>query len=291
MNKHFFFSFLFFVSIVSAQQNSLLWEISGNGLTKSSYLFGTMHLRDSRLFCLPDSAQQKLDSCSVLALEVVIDFNDKTALLNSILIQDENKYLSKILSKEEYKKVKKSVKAHCDLATLLLMDKMRPLMLAASIMESQTKSDVSYPMDIQFQLNAQKQGKALYSLESAKSQIDILDKIPLVVQTRELLSTIDSLEQTKVMMDSMIQMYLHQNLAGLQQTSENVSAELDSLWQVEMLDKRNEIMVNGILTLLPQGNAFVAIGAAHLGGEKGIIELLRLQGFTVRPIFSACTRK
>ena len=150
MKKYILLGLLFFVSSINAQQNSLFWEISGNGLNKPSYLYGTMHLRDSRLFCLPDSAQQKLDSCSVLALEVVIDFSDRKALLNAILIQDENQYLSKILSKEEYKKVKKSVKANCDIATLLMMDKMRPLMLAASIMESQTKCDVTYPMDMNF---------------------------------------------------------------------------------------------------------------------------------------------
>ncbi len=291
MKKYILLGLLFFVSSINAQQNSLFWEISGNGLNKPSYLYGTMHLRDSRLFCLPDSAQQKLDSCSVLALEVVIDFSDRKALLNAILIQDENQYLSKILSKEEYKKVKKSVKANCDIATLLMMDKMRPLMLAASIMESQTKCDVTYPMDMQFQLNAQKQGKALYSLESAQSQIAVLDKIPTSIQKQELMSTIDSLPQIKIVMDSLIQMYLKQDLIGLQQTSESISAEFDSLWQVEMLDKRNEIMVSGIKTMLPQGNAFVAIGAAHLGGEKGIIELLRMQGYTVRPIFSVCTRK
>ena len=291
MKKYILLGLLFFVSSINAQQNSLFWEISGNGLNKPSYLYGTMHLRDSRLFCLPDSAQQKLDSCSVLALEVVIDFSDRKALLNAILIQDENQYLSKILSKEEYKKVKKSVKANCDIATLLMMDKMRPLMLAASIMESQTKCDVTYPMDMQFQLNAQKQGKALYSLESAQSQIAVLDKIPTSIQKQELMSTIDSLTQIKIVMDSLIQMYLKQDLIGLQQTSESISAEFDSLWQVEMLDKRNEIMVSGIKTMLPQGNAFVAIGAAHLGGEKGIIELLRMQGYTVRPIFSVCTRK
>jgi uncharacterized protein YbaP (TraB family) len=291
MKKVFVVSFLFFVSLVNAQQNSLLWEISGKGITTPSYLFGTMHLRDSRLFCLPDSAQQKLDSCRILALEVVIDFQDRKALINSILIQDESKYLSEILSKEEYKKVKKAVKAHCDVATLLIMDKIRPLMLAASLMESQTKNDVTYPMDMQFQLNAQNQGKQLYSLESAQSQIAVLDKIPLDIQKKELLSSIDSMQQNKVLLDSMIQMYLRQDLNGLQLASEDMSAVFDSLWQVELLDKRNQIMVDGIKLLLPQGNAFVAIGAAHLGGEKGIIELLRLEGYTVRPVFSVCGTK
>ncbi len=283
--------FIFFVSALFAQQNSLLWEISGNGINKPSYIYGTMHLRDSRLFCFPDSAQQKLDSCNVLALEVVIDFKDSKALMNAILVHDENQYLSKILTKQEYKKVKKAVRENCDLATFIIIDKIRPLMLAASLMEAQMKNDVKYPMDIQFQLNAQEQGKRLYSLESAASQIAVLDKIPLAIQKQELLSVIDSMPQNKVMLDSMIQMYLRQDLEGLQQVPEGVSAEFDSLWQTELIDKRNEIMVNGIKTLLPNGNAFIAIGAAHLGGEKGIVNLLRKEGYVVRPVFSLCSTR
>ncbi|MFZ9847822.1 MAG: TraB/GumN family protein [Flavobacteriales bacterium] len=290
MKNYFPVLFLFFVSSLFAQQNSLLWEISGKGINKPSYLYGTMHLRDSRLFCFPDSAQQKLDSCAVLALEVVIDFKDTKALMNAILVQDENNYLSKILSKQDYKKVRKAVKENCDLATFVMMDKVRPLMLAASIMEGQMKNDVKYPMDIQFQLDAQKQGKSLYSLESAASQIAVLDKIPLDIQKRELLSAVDSMQQNKVLLDSMIQMYLRQDLAGLQQTSEGSTVEFDSLWQSELLDKRNAIMVNGIHTLLPKGNAFIAFGAAHLGGENGLIELLRKEGYVVRPVFSTCSQ-
>jgi uncharacterized protein len=291
MKNYFSGLFIFFVSALFAQQNSLLWVISGNGINKPSYLYGTMHLRDSRLFCFPDSAQQKLDSCNVLALEVVIDFKDSKALMNAILVHDENQYLSKILTKQEYKKVKKAVRENCDLATFIMIDKIRPLMLAASLMEAQMKNDVKYPMDIQFQLNAQEQGKRLYSLESAASQIAVLDKIPLDVQKQELLSAIDSMPQNKVMLDSMIQMYLRQDLEGLQQVPEGVSAEFDLLWQTELIDKRNEIMVNGIKTLLPNGNAFIAIGAAHLGGEKGIVNLLRKDGYVVRPVFSLCSKR
>jgi uncharacterized protein YbaP (TraB family) len=290
MKNYFPLLFLFFVSSLFAQQNSLLWEISGKGINKPSYLFGTMHLRDSRLFCFPDSAQQKLESCNVLALEVVVDFKDKKELMNAILIKDESQYLSQILSEQDYKKVKKAVKENCDVLTFFMMDKVRPLMLAASIMEGQMKNDVKYPMDIQFQFDAQKQGKRLYSLESAASQIAVLDKIPLDIQKQELLSAVDNMKQNKVLLDSMIQMYLRQDLTGLQQTSDGMTAEFDSLWQTELLDKRNVIMVNGIHTLLPNGNAFVAIGAAHLGGENGIIELLRKEGYVVRPVFSTCSQ-
>lgn len=249
-----------------------------------------MHLRDSRLFCFPDSAQQKLDSCSVLALEVVIDFKDSKALMNAILLQDESKYLTQILTKQEYKKVKKAVKENCDIATLMMMDRMRPLMLAASLMEAQMKNNVKYPMDIQFQIDAQKQGKKMYALESAKSQIEVLDKIPLQIQKQELLSAVDSLSQNKALLDTMIQMYLRQDLTALQTSTDGMGAEFDSLWQSELLDKRNEIMVNGIKTLLFNGNAFAAIGAAHLGGKNGIIELLRKDGYILRPIFSRCSK-
>jgi len=290
MKNIFLVFFFFFVSGLFAQQNSLLWEISGKGINRPSYLFGTMHLRDSRLFCFPDSAQQKLDSCSVLALEVVIDFKDSKALMNAILLQDESKYLPQILTKQEYKKVKKAVKENCDIATLMMMDRIRPLMLAASLMEAQMKNNVKYPMDIQFQIDAQKQGKKMYALESAKSQIEVLDKIPLQIQKQELLSAVDSLSQNKLLLDTMIQMYLRQDLTALQTSTDGMSAEFDSLWQSELLDKRNEIMVNGIKTLLFNGNAFAAIGAAHLGGENGIIELLRKDGYILRPIFSRCSK-
>ena len=290
MNRLLLIAIVFFAASSKAQQNSLFWEISGNGVAMPSYLYGTMHLRDSKLFCLPDSAQLRLDSCNTLALEIVIDFNDTKALFASILVQDEKQYLSEILTKQEYKKVKKAVRENCDVATLLLMDKMRPFMLAAALMEAQHKSDVKLPMDLQFQKNAEERGNKLVSLESVSSQIAVLDKIPIEMQKKELLATVDSLKQNKILLDSLVSMYLRQDLNGLMLTSENSSADFDSLFQAEFLDQRNINMVNGIVKLLPPGNAFIAVGAAHLAGEKGLIALLRKEGYVVRPVYSKCSK-
>ena len=283
--------FVLFSPALNAQQNSLLWEVSGNGLTQSSYLFGTIHLQDKRVFCFPDSLANAMDSVKVVALEIVVNFDDPKALLDKIILKDEEKSLKKILTKQEYKKVKKAVAANCALSMTLMMDKVLPVLVAAELMSSQTHKDEKYPMDLYLQKRAEKKGKTLLSLESIESQFSVLDRIPIEKQKEELLAVVDSLEYYKILTDSMISLYQQQNVQALFTMSDDYNSAFDAAWQVDLLDNRNLAMAEKIIAQMPLANMLVAVGAAHLPGSKGLVKLLQQAGYTVRPLYSLCSNQ
>ena len=290
MRFGFIFLLLFAFSSLQSQQNTLLWEVSGNGLEKPSYLFGTIHLRDKRVFCFPDSVLIAFDKSDVLALEIVIDLSDSKAIMDKIMIKDESKYLKKLLTKEEYKKVKKAVAKNLDPAMLLIMDKMLPVLIAADLMGSQTNKDEKYPMDLYLQKQGEKKQKTLYSLESVESQYAVLEKISLEKQKEELLAVVDSMAMYKKLTDSMINLYMHQDIEALYCITNSYNTSFDEEWQEEMLDKRNVGMVAQLKEKMKEGSVFVAVGAGHLPGTTGLIFLLKMQGYTVRPVYSTCTK-
>ncbi|MFM7024045.1 MAG: TraB/GumN family protein [Flavobacteriales bacterium] len=291
MRFYLFLLFLLFASLLKAQQNTLLWEVSGNGLEKPSYLFGTIHLQDKRVFCFPDSVKIAFDSCDVLALEIVMDFSNPQELLSKIMIKDESQSLKNILTKQEYKKVKKAVSKNLDPAMILMMDKILPVLIAAELMSSQTHKDEKYPMDLYLQKQAEKKGKVLYSLESIESQYTVLEKISIEKQKEELLAVVDSMSVYKTLTDSMILLYQQQKIEELYCITNSYNSSFDEAWQEELLDKRNVAMVEKLKEKMKEGSVFVAVGAGHLPGTTGLVFLLNQAGYRVRPVYSQCTAK
>ncbi len=290
MKQLFFFSlFLFSISLYS-QCNSVLWEISGKDCKQPSYLFGTFHLRDSRIFNFPDSVNILRNKCSVLAFEIVIDKSDAKELLAQIMETDPNHYLDKILSKSDYKKVKKAAKKHLDIASNMLLDKMKPIILATQLFESMSKNDVKYPMDLQFQMEGRELGKIIVGLESIESQMQLINKMKSEEQIKELMMSVDSLETSPTVINQMVNLYLNQNLDSLNSFL-NSKSTIDSSFQEDLIDNRNIVMTKQLTQFyLKEGSCFVAVGAGHLVGEKGIIELLRKQGYTVRAVRSSFSK-
>src|SRR6187402_3369857 len=128
-----------------AQNNSLLWEISGNNLNAPSYLFGTMHVKDKRAFQFHDSLMIKLKSCQTFAGELVLDKAAAKEVSGDILLP-QGKELKTLLTEKEYKKVKKFCKKNMG-AMSLLINKIKPIFTSALISESMLESDMPKALD------------------------------------------------------------------------------------------------------------------------------------------------
>jgi len=127
-------------------------------------------------------------------------------------------------------------------------------------------------------------------LESIDSQYAVLDKIDIEKQKEELLAVVDSMELYKQITDSMISLYQHQDIESLFCITNNYNSTFDEAWQEELLDKRNLTMVDKLKEKMKEGSVFVAVGAGHLSGATGLISLLKAEGYTVRPLYSNCTK-
>src|SRR5436190_9881602 len=104
MIRQFFLVLVFAVGIsrVEAQYNSLLWKISGNGLSNPSYLYGTIHIKDKRAFQLGNAVIPSFNSCTTFAGEIVLDNNNQSKLIGLVFMGGDTT-LDMLLSKEDYK--------------------------------------------------------------------------------------------------------------------------------------------------------------------------------------------
>ena len=144
------------------------------------------------------------------------------------------------------------------------------------------------PLDLVLLAKAKEAGAMTHGLETMQEQADIFDSLLLDEQARLLIDTVchyDVVEEDFIAMKSF---YLEQDLGGLYNYVNRYSSMQEPLYQdlmYRLIDKRNEKMVERMMPLLKKGDAFIAIGAMHLPGEKGVLALLKKQGFNFSAIY------
>jgi uncharacterized protein len=274
---------VFFVTSIGvrAQGNSLLWEITGNGRTDTSYLFGTIHIRDKRVFDLGDSTYYAIKHTKALFGE--LNLQDKAAMKQhaSELMMPAGTSLAAQLSEKDYKRVKKYCKKHIGIYALLI-NKIKPIYISAIISEDLLKKDEKKPLDLYLQDYASKLGNNIGGIETFEEQLAVVDLISLQEQADMLVEQIDHIEEEKKLMEEMLQLYLSESLDALDRLvkEDTLSQEFNEA----ILDKRNYVMLSRMETQMQVQPTFFAVGAAHLAGDEGLVMLLRKQGYTVRPV-------
>lgn len=265
-----------------ASENTLLWEISGNGLQKSSYLFGTMHILcvdDSKL---SDNLKNVIKETGQIYFE--IDMDNMMEMLGAIkyLRMNDNKKLSDLLTAEEYKKITDYFKKNPGPIPLQMMEGFKPYFLS-SLIEEQKMTCGKGGMEQVIMDESKQYKKEIKGLETVEFQASVFDSIPYEQQAKELVKTIDSAEVISHSTDELIAVYKQQDLKKIEELTVKeeggVAEHIDLL-----LYNRNADWAEKMKTIMPSNNTLFAVGAAHLPGERGLIELLRKKGFTLKPI-------
>ena len=128
---------------------------------------------------------------------------------------------------------------------------------------------------------AENKNKKTIGLETFEEQLQFLDAIPLENQFSSIVNTIKNYSTRTKEFNDLVQAYKNQDLMALNKA---IEAEQDTSIKENLLVKRNKNWIPKIEQLIQQKTCFIAVGAGHLAGENGILELLRKQGFTVEPI-------
>ncbi|MEO8820779.1 MAG: TraB/GumN family protein, partial [Ginsengibacter sp.] len=277
---------LFQLSFSQKLPSTLLWKISGNGFEKPSYLYGTMHLTDERIFNLGDSLYKAIEHSDGFAIEIdpaeftpfVIDETKKNIYQNTVPLKetmgrDNFKKYGSLLAKKLHKKADELTTGD------VLHEKNKWIEESFSTGKMQTFLD-AYLFDI-----ARREGKWTGGVEDLKDQEGLEDMID-ESDIEQLAMSGDDKEMKKEndsYTEYLINAYIKNDLNAINE----ITNQGDSAFEDAILFKRNKKMAMRMDSLGHQRSMVFAVGAAHLPGDKGLIALLKEKGFTVTPVFSS----
>jgi uncharacterized protein YbaP (TraB family) len=271
-----------FFSTVNAQENSLLWEIKGNGLSQSSYLYGTFHSKDARAHQFTDSTLVKLDNSDVVILEYIEDLSaGGMEMLKHVMMED--KKLEDLLSHKDFELVKKTALEKMGIAGMFF-NNMKPLFTSVLMVEVSARNEMPLTVDNFIKQKAEKAEKTLVGLETFEEAMASMDQISLQKQAEMLLEFVKNYEEQTLIGDSIIKLYGRQEIMKMHDfytSLEDIPLSFDK----ELVIERNKKFVNGLIPHLKDNAVFCAVGALHLPGETGLINSLRSKGYTVSPVF------
>lgn len=232
-----------------SSSNQLLWQISGKGLKKNSYLFGTFHSNDNRVFQFSDSTY-----IALLKAEAVILEADISSMFEEYDSRVENYSMSFDNSGRSYTTSKKAS------TTKYGNEDGRPQFLDA------------YLQQIAYNSN-----KKFFALETVQEQLVAYENITYSSQKEY------NFGNLTIGKDYSIDIYQNGDIEGIRQMLKAQLSVSGNAYNL-LITNRNVVMANGIDTLIKKNNSFIGIGAAHLAGEEGVIQLLRNKGYTLRPV-------
>lgn len=273
---------------LSAQNNgnkSLCWKVSGNGLSQPSYVFGTIHLISKKDFFLSKSTEDAFKSCKTLALEVDLNMDKDTKReVGKSAILPAGKTINDYCTAEELKVINSFMSDTVKISGLKikLYSRLKPIYLQSILLKEQLKADKSY--EETFAKKAKKNKMNQVGLEAIDLQMKILDTIPVETQIKDMVTSIKEGKASIRNFNEMILVYKAQDIEKLYSLTIGEDSGIANFEDV-FLNNRNESWIPVIENLIKKQATFIAVGAAHLGGEKGVLNLLRAQGYTIEPVF------
>ena len=268
--------------LINKDDNSLLWQVSGNGLQKPSYLFGTFHL-----MCKDDvqfSEQLKTAVANSTSVYMELDMDDPALMLSGMMMMTMKggKKLTDFYSKEEYKKIEIFFKDSLS-APLSFLQTMKPYMLVALLYPKMMPCKTVSGVEEELMKLAKLQKKEIKGLETMELQAAVFDSIPYEEQAKELLKSIDSMDLNRKIFDTMMRVYKSQRLSAIEALFSKSELGMQNHEDI-LLNRRNINWVVQLGPILKKENVFIAVGAGHLVGDNGLISLLRKKGYKVVPL-------
>lgn len=273
------------LSAQNSNSNSLCWKVTGPGLSQASYVFGTIHLISKKDFFLSKPTEAAFKTCKTLALEVDLnmDKDTKRSVGKSAILPD-GKSIDDYCTSEELNTIKSFMSDSVKISGLKikLYSRLKPIYLQSILLKEQLKGDKSY--EETFAKKAKKNKMNQVGLEAIDLQMKILDTIPVQTQIKDMVTSIKEGKASIRVFNEMIQVYKTQNIEKLHQLTVSEDSGIANFEDV-FLNNRNESWIPVIENLISKQATFIAVGAAHLGGERGVLNLLKLKGYTIEPIF------
>jgi uncharacterized protein YbaP (TraB family) len=263
-----------------AIENALLWTVSGNGLTAPSYVYGTIHMICKEDFLFSNTLKEKISASKNVYLE--LDMDDPSMVIKmATLAVMKDKTLKDLMSEADYKIVSDYVKDSLGMP-MMIFNRMKPITLMSLIYTKVLPCSSMESYESKFVELAKAQKKEVKGLETIEDQMGVFDKIPDSVEAQMILEMIRTMPEQRKQMAQMVDSYKKENIQQLaDQMSE--SPEWKGFEDI-LLVNRNRNWITIMETAMKQGPQIFAVGAGHLPGKEGVINLLRAAGYSVTPV-------
>jgi uncharacterized protein YbaP (TraB family) len=266
-------------STVVAQQNSLLWKVSGNGLSKPSYIFGTIHVVCSADYKMADKVSKAFNSSDQLVLEV--DLSDPQELQQVQKLMRTEKSISSSLTPEEKQKLENSLMKYFNLK-LKDVDNLSIAALESMMVLKAVECADKKMYEMELLSMAKQQGKQIGKLENITDQFSFFDK---AYSPKDLVKHLEFVPEYSNIFTELVKNYKAENLTLLSEYA-NDSRFMSEDAKHWLLTARNENWVKMMPSMMSGSQVFFAVGAMHLPGENGVLELLKKAGYTVTPVYN-----
>ena len=270
-----------------------LWKIEKAGL-KPSYLFGTMHMTDPRVIDLTPEAQKAYDGADTVVIETTEILDEKKASMALLAKPDLMMFtdattLSSLVDPKDLPVFEKGMADRG--MPLAAINKMKPWMImgivALPACEMARKKSGAPFLDIKLAKDAEGSGKKIEGLETMLEQVNAINSLPNEMSVKNLVETIKLGSKIEDVMETMIVLYTEGKVGTIMPFAKYVIPQSDESqaynddFEEKLIHIRNQTMATRADKILAEGNAFIAVGAMHLVGDKGLVEKFRAAGYTV----------
>ena len=275
---------------------AILWKIEREG-TPASWLFGTAHLTDPRITDIPDAAKDAFAAAKTVALELKEIRDPQELALASmrharLMVLPAGQSLWELIPDADEPLIRGNVNLPPGAAETLFG--YQPWVVAAMLTipacETARQQSGIASLDQVLARQAELQGSELVGLETPEEQLAVFAAMPLDLQAAYLVSVSKLGARTVDYFETLVALYEHRLITAyfplslrLEPADKNTGAMMAFVEQ-DLTAKRNYIMADRAAKLLASGHIFIAVGAMHLPGDEGLVELIRQAGYKVTPV-------
>ncbi|TCZ73262.1 TraB/GumN family protein [Flaviaesturariibacter aridisoli] len=276
----------------AADENTLLWRVSGKDLKQPSYLFGTMHMLCATQIDLSDSLRDAIKRSDYVYLELDMENMQELMSIMSKMKMTGDTTLADLLSRSAYDSVKTFFSDKPGMIPFTMLEKFKPMLAASAIMEADMACSNPIGMEQLIMVEARQQHVGVRGLETMAFQMSIFDSIPYRLQAQQLVDYVRNYGkgEGRKGFELMMQAYVNQRLDQLESITKKENATMEQYMEL-LLYRRNVDWVTKLSTLMPDHPIVAAVGAGHLPGDRGVLSLLRNAGYTVEPVANNMLKK
>ena len=260
-------------------EKTLLWKIEGNGI-QPSYLYGTIHLIGQGDFFFNQPTQDAFDKSEQVVLELDMDDPNMQMQMMTMASMKDGVTLDQLLSADDYKKADDFMKSN--IGGGLEMFKAWQPMLLSGIFATKFIEGPPASYEGTFVQKSTATNKEIFGLETVEEQLNAIGGISYKDQAQMLMEVVNDFDAAKTLFATLVDTYKKQDVTALQKMMVDQSGGVD--FAAALLDGRNKNWIPKIGNFAKDKVTFFAVGSGHLGGQNGVIQLLRNAGYKVSPI-------